>query len=74
MKVKVYVFMGIGESVPDEHWGNFVDYEDSPHEVYERYTREGEEMPKPMSPIVYEEMVGEEDGIQKWVKSIVCCK
>lgn len=73
MKVKVYVFRGIGESVPDENWGHFVDYEDTPSEIYERYAMDGEEMPKPMSPIVHEEMVGEEDGTQKWVKEIVCC-
>lgn len=77
MKVKVYVFRGFREDDPaerDARWGDFIDYEDTPFEVYERYTREGEEMPKPMAPIVHEEMVGVEDGIQRWVKSIVCCK
>ena len=69
--VKVYVFRGIKER--DEHWGNFIDYEDKPFKVYKRYAREGE-IPQPDKPLVYEEMVGEHDGTQKWVKSIVCCK
>ena len=71
MKVKVYVFRGERDT-RDEHWCGVVDYEDTPS-VYERYARKGE-IPQPYKPIVYEEMVGEEDGIQKWVKSIVCCK
>lgn len=74
MKVEVHVYRGISEVVPDEHWGDFIDYEDTPFKVYTRDTREGEKLPKPMSPIVHEEMVGVEDGMQKWVKSIVCCK
>lgn len=73
MKVKVYVFKGIRHD--HDHWMGFIDYEDTPSKVYERYTRKGEEIPQPDKPIIHEEMVGEEDGIQKWVKSIVvCCK
>ena len=74
MKVKVYVFKGIMECERHDHWMGFIDYEDTPSKVYERYAMEGEELPHPYKPIVHEEMVGEEDGIQKWVKSIVCCK
>ena len=71
MKVKVYVFRG-ERDVNDEHWGDFIDYEDTPSEVYERDAREGEN-PRLDKPIVNEEMV--DDGIhQKWVKTIVCCK
>ena len=70
MKVKVYVFRG-ERDVNDEHWGDYIDYEDTPSEVYERTTRAGEEIPQPYK--VYEEKVGEDDGgIQKWVKTIVC--
>lgn len=70
MKVKVYVFRG-ERDVNDEHWGDYIDYEDTPS-VVERYTRKGEEVPRPYKPIVHEEMVGEDGGIQKWVKTIVC--
>ena len=74
MKVKVYVFKGIMECERNDHWRGVVDYEDTPSKVYERYAVAGEDLPQPYKPVVYEEMVGEEDGIQKWVKSIVCCK
>ena len=70
--VKVYEFRGIMEERND-NWRGFIDYEDVPSKVYERYAREGE-IPQPYKPVVYEEMVGEHDGTQKWVKSIVCCK
>lgn len=72
MNVKVYVFRGERDT-RDEHWGGVVDYEDTPR-VYDRDIMEGEEIPHPYKPIVHEEMVGEKDGVQKWVKSIVCCK
>ena len=70
MKVKVYVFRG-ERDVNDENWGNFIDYEDTP-KVYERYAREGEN-PRPDKPIVHEEMVSVDGGIQKWMKTIVVC-
>ena len=70
MKVKVYVFRG--EREDDEHWGDYIDYEDTPSYVYERTTRAGEEIPQPYKPIVHEEMVSD-GGIQKWVKTIVVC-
>ena len=70
--VKVYVFRGIMECRND-NWRGFIDYEDTPSKVYERYAEPGEDLLH--QPIVHEEMVGEEeDGTQKWVKSIVCCK
>ena len=69
MKVKVYVFRGEREN--DEHWGDYIDYEDTP-KVYERYAREGEN-PRLDKPIVHEEMVSMDGGIQKWVKTIVVC-
>ena len=71
MKVKVYVFRG-ERDVNDENWGDYIDYEDTP-KVYERYAMEGEN-PRLDKPIVHEEMVSMDGGIQKWVKTIVCCK
>ena len=71
MKVKVYVFRG-ERDVNDEHWGDYIDYEDTPSEVYERTTRAGEEIPQPYKPIVHEEMVSDDGIHQKWVKTIVC--
>ena len=70
MKVKVYVFRG----ERDENWGDYIDYEDRPSKVYERYAREGEN-PRLDKPIVHEEMVSDDGIHQKWVKTIVvCCK
>lgn len=69
MKVKVYVFRG--EREDDEHWGDYIDYEDRPSKVYERYAREGEN-PRLDKPIVNEEMVSDDGIHQKWVKTIVC--
>ena len=67
VKVKVYVFRGV-KCVGDEHWGNFIDYEDTPSQVYERYA-----LPEEVLPQVYESMVNRlEDGTQEWVKSVVC--
>ena len=74
MKVKVYVFRGERENERDENWGDYIDYEDTPSDVYERYAREGEN-PRPDKPIVHEEMVSDDGIHQKWVKTIVvCCK
>lgn len=67
MKVKVYVFRGERDE-NDEHWGDYIDYEDRPSKVYERYAREGE---NPL-PVVHEEMVSDDGIHQKWVKTIVC--
>ena len=70
MKVKVYVFRGERDE-NDEHWGDYIDYEDRPSKVYERYAREVE---NPL-PVVHEEMVSDDGIHQKWVKTIVvCCK
>ena len=71
MKVKVYVFRG-ERDVNDEHWGDYIDYEDTPSEVYERYAREGEN-PRLDKPILNEEMVSDDGIHQKWVKTIVVC-
>ena len=73
MKVKVYEFRGIRENERDENWGDYIDYEDRPSKVYERYAREGEN-PRLDKPIVHEEMVSDDGIHQKWVKTIVCCK
>ena len=72
MKVKVYEFRGIRENERDENWGDYIDYEDRPSKVYERYARAGEEIPQYK---VHEEMVSDDGIHQKWVKTIVvCCK
>ena len=64
---RAYEFRGIGER--DDNWGYFVDYEDIPSKEYDLEV-DGEDLPR-----VREEMVGhDDDGTDKWVKVIVCCK